>query len=726
MDIVNKNFEVKGMSCASCATGLEKHLKNKEGIKSATVSYGNLSAQISFEDSVSFKQLNRLAKEIGYELIDPEVESVANTENTSLSKRLFVAVLFSTPVFILSMFFRGVIQSENWILLVLSIPVVFYSGLEFILFAIKRIQHFSFTMDTLVVLSTQTAFWYSFLVTVGVLDNRIHEFVYYESAVIIITFILLGRYLEERAKKNASSAISKLISLQSKKAIVIQNGIERLVTIEHIKIGDLVVIKPGESIPVDGIVQKGNSYVDEQFITGEPMSVLKNPKSKVRSGSINKEGKLVVVAESVGQETLLARVIQMVKQAQGSKAPIQKMADKISSIFVPTVLVIAVTSFVFWYLLFPAGEFSFAIKIVISVLIIACPCALGLATPMALIVGIGKGASKGILIRNGESLERICVIDTIVFDKTGTLTEGNPTVSEVHWKDGFENKGMESILSAIEESSTHPLAGAIVEKLGKHKVEISDVKNVPGRGVSACSNGINYYVGSMSFLRENNVEVKSGFKEKLTKSESATDTVVGFANGQELLCLIYISDQIKASAKLLIQNLKKNNIQPIMLTGDSGNTAESVANFLGIEEYISEVLPDQKGHYIEKLRDQGRVVGMVGDGINDAPALALADVGIAMASGADIAKESADITLLNSNLENVIGAINLSKATMKNIKQNLIFAFIYNLISIPLAAGILYSSFGVLLNPMIAGGAMALSSLSVVLNSLRLKYTKLG
>ncbi|MFY0651826.1 MAG: copper-translocating P-type ATPase [Cyclobacteriaceae bacterium] len=717
-------FKVEGMTCASCAQSLERRLGDQEGVLNSQVSYGNLSAQIEFkQDQISKKKLQKLADEIGYKLLEPEGQASLSSDrrDVQLKQKLIVSIFFTLPVFIISMFLPGRISWENHLLLLLSLPVVFYSGLEFLVGAVKRLRHGQMNMDTLVALSTQTAFWYSTWVTVEGWYSNQPNHIYFESAVVIITFILLGRYVEERAKNKASDSISKLASLQAKDAIVLRSGIELKVPIEEVAVGDLLLVKPGEGIPVDGIVSKGHSYVDESMITGEPLPTEKGEKDSVKAGTINSNGVLEVLAMQVGSETLLARISEMVKEAQGSKAPIQNLADKISSYFVPVVIVIAVLSFLFWNFYAPNLGIFFSLKVFIAVLIIACPCALGLATPMALITGIGRASQKGILIRNGEALQKMSGIDSVVFDKTGTLTEGKLTQEKIYWKQGVDAQKIFKILLALESRSTHPLAVAIVENNDAKNLEIDDIKNVPGKGIIGQFEGQNYYAGSLKFLAEKGLEIDTYFSSLLNQFDNQFRSVVAFGNEQEILAVIFIGDKIRTDAVEVISELKKLRVHSAMLTGDRKESAKHVAEHLQLADFVSEVMPDEKGKYIQSLKAKGRVVAMVGDGINDAPALALADVGMAMSTGSDIARDTADVTIINSSLGCVVEAVKLSRATFRIIQQNLGFAFIYNVILIPVAAGVLYPFTGTLLNPMIAGGAMALSSLSVVLNSLRLK-----
>ncbi len=727
-EFIKKQYAVKGMSCASCAASLETYLGALDGVDTVTVNYANTTASIAYSpELVPQGKLEKSAVELGFELVIPEeYDALAESKEryTALKQKITVAMIFATPVFVISMFMQGVLPYEKWILLILSLPVVYYSGIDFIKNAIRRAIHFDSNMDTLVALSTQVAFWYSAAVTVFS-STMPYAHVYFESAVVIITFILLGKFLEERAKNKASEAIQKLASLQVKSVFVLDEGVEKEIAIEQVRKGNLLIVKPGEKIPVDGTVSSGASYIDEQMITGEPIAVYKSEGAKVKSGTINQDGKLIVKAEQIGSETLLSQIMKMVEEAQGSKPPIQNLADKISSIFVPVVMTLAVLAFCVWYYIMPEQSFQFAIQIFISVLVIACPCALGLATPTALIVGMGRGASQGILIRNGESLESVCDTDVLVLDKTGTITKGTPKVDDVIWINGNENEVNISILKSIENSSTHPLAHAIIAYFGADTVELDEFENHSGKGVSALVGNDKYHVGSLNFMKEMSVKISEESIREIQLLSEKGKSIVLFSKGEEAICIIAISDEIKQGVKGVIQKIKALGIKVIMLTGDNEKAAKYVATQLDLDSYYANVLPTEKGDFIAELQSGGAKVTMAGDGINDAHALAKADVGIAMASGSDIAKESAGITLLDSDLSQILRAIKLSKATLANIKQNLFFAFVYNLVAIPIAAGLLYPFFGILLSPMIAGGAMALSSVSVVTNSLRLKKVKI-
>ena len=581
-------------------------------------------------------------------------------------------------------------------------------------------------MDTLVALSTSVAYLFSVFNTLLPdfwYSRGLEPHVYFEAAGVIVTFILIGKLLEERAKGRASSAIKKLMGLQPKTVTIIQNGTLVEKPIELISIDDIVMVKPGERIPVDGVIVKGESYVDESMLSGEPTAVLKQIKSEVFAGTINQKGSFSFSAKKVGSDTVLAQIIKLVQEAQGSKAPIQKLVDKIAAIFVPVVMVIALIAFVIWLIFGGENAVSQAFLALVTVLIIACPCALGLATPTAIMVGVGKGAEQGILIKDAESLETAKKINAVVLDKTGTITEGKPIVTKVVWLEGQNNK--KNILVSLEQQSEHPLADAVVNYFPFPQfVELSQFQSITGKGASGVYENETYFVGNKKLLKDNNIKLHGELLLEAEKLSSQSKTVVWFANSIESLAVIAIEDKIKETSKQAILNLKKEGIAVYMLTGDGVSTAQSVADQLEIDDFKAEVLPHQKSTFIKELQSQGKVVAMVGDGINDSAALAQADLSIAMGKGSDIAMDVAKMTIISSDLSKIAEAIKLSKQTVATIRQNLFWAFIYNLIGIPIAAGILYPFTGFLLNPMIAGAAMALSSVSVVSNSLRLKWKK--
>ena len=734
-DLIKKNFKVSGMTCAACAISLETYLKPMPGIDEVSVNYPNQSVFIGYHQSiVSIAAIQKKAKEIGYVVLSGDELEGENTFEKMEEKRLktfksklIFSAVFSVPVFLISMFFMGKIPYENWIMLALSTPVLLWSGSEFFITAWQKIKHLSANMDTLVALSTGVAFLFSvfntvfphYFMRIGIMPH-----VYFESAVIIITFILLGRFFEEKAKRKTSSAIRKLMGLKPKQVTVIRNGEEEIISYNEILQGELIIVKPGDKIPVDGKVKKGESYIDESMISGEPIPVSKIKGDDVFAGTINQKGSLRILATKVGDETLLSQIIKLVEQAQASKPEIQKLADRIAGIFVPVVIGISMITFSIWYFFGPEPTFNFAILALITVLIIACPCALGLATPTALMVGIGKGAENGILIKDAQVLETAYKIDTLVLDKTGTITEGKPKVTDFIWEKETNSDLFENILFSIESQSEHPLAESIVEYFknkNASQVSVESFKSITGMGAEAEFEGVNYRVGSERFMRLNNVLMSEYILLEAERLKMEAKTLVYFAQGNEVKATIAISDKIKESTFSAIQQIQNMGIEIIMLTGDNEKTASVISEKIGIREFKANVLPAEKGAFIKQLQTKGRVVAMAGDGINDSHALAQADVGIAMGSGTDIAMESAGITLIHSDLKQIAKAIHLSKATMHTIRQNLFWAFVYNLVAIPVAAGVLYSAYGFLLNPMIAGAAMSLSSISVLTNSLRLK-----
>ena len=733
-------YPLEGMTCAGCAASVERQLRKEEGVEEVNVNFANHTVSLKYREGVtSFQKLQKSIDDIGYTLLPAEKaaesKKLREEEYKKLQRKFWVALIFTIPVFVISMILMGHVPYANYIMLALSIPVVFYSGRQFYVNAWKKLKHGTSNMDTLIALGTGIAFLYSLVVTFFpelFTAGGLEAHVYYESAVVIITLILLGNLLEERAKAKTSGAIEKLLQLQAKTAVVIRDGIEVTVLTDEVREGDLVLIKPGEKVPVDGVLAKGSSYIDESMISGEPLPVEKRVGDKVIGGTINQSGSFVIEATETGANTLLSRIIKMVQDAQGSKAPSQKLADRISAVFVPFVVSLAILSFALWYFLGPSPQFTTAMVVLVSVLIIACPCALGLATPTAITVGIGKGAQQGILIKDAEALEKAAHINTLFVDKTGTLTEGKPLVTDFWIAEGQDKASLQQAVLAIEKQSEHPLAKAAVnyleEEVQKGKptpVEIEQFENRSGFGVEAIINGETYLLGNRRLMEQAGIVLPHPLEQKAGELAKAQKTVVYVARQGKVAGLLALQDRIKESAKAAISDLHKLGIEVIMLTGDNPETAAYVAKETGIDTFFAEVLPQDKGEHIRDYKQQGKVVAMAGDGINDAPALAMADVGLAMSTGTDIAMESAQITLLKGNIGAIAHAIKLSAETSKTIQQNLFWAFIYNVIAIPVAAGALYPIWGFLLDPMIAGAAMAFSSLSVVLNSLRLKVKKI-
>ncbi|MCF8302404.1 MAG: heavy metal translocating P-type ATPase [Bacteroidales bacterium] len=731
-------FSASGMTCASCAVSIESMLKSQEGVENATVNYSNQSVYVEYDpETIGEPQMEKAVKDIGYELITDgteesrknKLEELETKRFKELKTKLIGAVILTLPVFILSMFFPHALPAQEWILTALSLPVLAWSGSEFFINAFKQTTHLRANMDTLVALGTGMAFIFSLFNTMNpefFLSRGLEPHVYYESATVIITFILLGRFLEERSRSRASSAIKKLMGLQPKSLTVIRDNEEMKIPVDAVELGDIVVIKPGEKMPVDGTVIQGETHVDESMITGEPLPGRKKQDDKVFTGTINQQGAIRIRAEKVGSQTVLSRIIEMVQQAQASKPPVQKLVDKIAGIFVPVVITLALITFGVWYFAGPEPATTYAFLTMISVLIIACPCALGLATPTALMVGIGKGAQKGVLIRNADSLEMAKDIDAIVFDKTGTITKGRPEVTEMAWKD--ESSFLKQILKLIEQQSEHPLANAVVNSLEDVKnngIQVSNFESITGRGVKAKLEGNDFFVGNREMITEQQIHIDQNLEDKANRLADQGNTVVFFADKNSVLAIIGIADQIKENSLEAIKEFQKMGIEVYMLTGDNEKTAAKVASQVGVKHFKAGVLPDEKIDFIKELQRKGMKVAMAGDGINDSGALAQADLGLAMASGSDIAMESAGITLMKSDLNHALSAIKLSSATHKKIRQNLFWAFFYNVIAIPVAAGALFPAFGFLLNPMIAGAAMAMSSVSVVTNSLRLKKIKI-
>ncbi|HEA28896.1 MULTISPECIES: heavy metal translocating P-type ATPase [Flavobacteriaceae] len=735
---IKESFPVTGMTCASCAASVESVLKHTEGVFDASVNFANSSVLVEYDKALSPNQLQNALREVGYDIIiDTENPSEVQQElqqkhYQDIKSRTIWSAILTLPIFVLGMFFMQW-EPGKWISLVLTFPILFWFGRSFFINAFKQAKHGKANMDTLVALSTGIAFIFSVFNTFfpeSWLSRGIEPHVYYEAATVIITFISLGKLLEEKAKSNTSSAIKKLMGLQPKTLKIIENGEEKEIPISSVQVGQTILVRPGEKIPVDGEVSKGSSYVDESMITGEPVPVEKSTDEKVFAGTVNQKGSFQFTAEKVGGETLLSQIIKMVQEAQGSKAPVQKLVDKIAGIFVPVVLAISIITFIVWISIGGDNGFSQALLTSVAVLVIACPCALGLATPTAIMVGIGKGAENNILIKDAESLELGHKVNAVILDKTGTITEGKPLVTDILWKDKLENQNdYKEILLAIEAQSEHPLAGAVVNHLKDENVEQTEMasfESITGKGVKAqTENGSKYYVGNHKLMVEKNIQIDASLMQTAESLEEQAKTVIFFGNEKQVLAILAIADKIKETSKKAIETLQDRGIEVYMLTGDNNKTASAVAKQVGITNYQGEVMPSQKAAFVEKLQADGKIVAMVGDGINDSHALAQANVSIAMGKGSDIAMDVAKMTLITSDLQSIPKALELSKRTVLGIRQNLFWAFIYNLIGIPIAAGVLYPVNGFLLDPMIAGMAMAFSSVSVVLNSLRLKGVKL-
>ena len=743
-NIVQETFPVLGMSCASCAARIEKTLNRQSGVKIAAVNYASATATVEYDPkNCSSEALQQAVQAAGYDLLInrdgntlEEAEEAHNKKFTTLKLRTVWAVILSLPVVIIGMFFMDM-PYANPIMWTLSTPIVFWLGRGFFSSAWKQLRHGSANMDTLVAISTGTAYLFSLfnMLFPDFWQSRgIHPHVYFEAASVIIAFILLGRLLEEKAKGNTSTAIKKLMGLQPKTVTVVGNE-ERIVPIEQIRPGDIILVKPGERIAVDGIVTEGSSYVDESMLSGEPVAVSKQKDAKVFAGTINQKGSFRFRAEKVGTDTLLAKIIHMVQDAQGSKAPVQQLVDKIAGIFVPTIIGIAVLAFIVWMMLDGTGGFTHGLLAFVTVVIIACPCALGLATPTAIMVGIGKGAERGILIKDAESLEIAKKVNTVVLDKTGTVTEGKPVVSKLVWNTptttpnpSISSKDvLPDIFYSLEKLSEHPLADAVVNHL-KESASIDDIQDfetITGKGVKGRTQGRIYFVGNLKLLEENRIAISRSLREEATRLTAKAQTVIWFADEENALAIAGITDRIKETSIRAVDELRATGIEVYMLTGDNETTAREIARKAGIAHYQASVLPQDKAAFISRLQAEGRKVAMVGDGINDSAALAQADLSIAMGGGSDIAMDVAKMTIISSDLTKIPEALQLSRLTVRTIRQNLFWAFIYNIIGVPIAAGILYPINGFLLNPMIAGAAMAFSSVSVVSNSLLLKRKKI-
>ena len=729
---IKKTIPVLQMTCASCAISTESIVKFLPGIVSSQVNYATATLTVEYIPSlVTVNQMRQAVQSIGYDLFIEEgnensetLEELHQKKYNLLKKKTIGAVFLTLPLVIIAMFFMD-IPYANYIMWVLSTPVILGFGKDFFINAWKQTKHGSANMDTLVALSTGVAYIFSVFNTLFPdywHSKGLHAHVYFESAAVVIAFILLGKLLEENAKGNTSSAIKKLIGLQPKTVNVIdaeQNQIA--LPIEQVEVGMTIIVKPGDKVAVDGIVTQGSSFVDESMLSGEPLAVKKEVNDKVFSGTINQKGSFQFKAEKIGSDTMLAQIIKMVQEAQGSKAPVQKLVDKIAGIFVPIVIGIALLSLIAWIIWGGENGFTQGILALVTVLVIACPCALGLATPTAIMVGVGKGAEQGILIKDAESLELAKKVDAIILDKTGTITYGKPTVTNSKWLD--ENDILKQILLSIEKQSEHPLAEAVVNYLKDiNTVHIHHIESLTGKGVRANYKDINYLVGNQKLLTENQILIDNSLKEQADKWLHEAKTVIWFADDKKALAVLAIADEIKETSIEAIKELQKMGIEVHMLTGDNYNTAKAIAEKTGISSFKGEVLPKDKADFVKELQAKGKIVAMVGDGINDSTALAQANVSIAMGKGSDIAIDVAKMTIISSDLMKISTAIKLSKSTVNTIKQNLFWAFIYNVVGIPIAAGILYPINGFLLNPMIAGAAMALSSISVVGNSLRLKY----
>ena len=730
--MVKKNFPVLNMHCAGCANNVERTVRKLPGVIEASVNFATNTLTVSYEsDKLAPGEIRAAVLAAGYDLIVEEAHKEERQEEEQhrrylrLKRKVIGAWILVVPLLIFSMVLMHVPYS-NEIQLVLTIPVLVLFGGGFYTGAWKQAKIGRSNMDTLVALSTSIAFLFSLFNTFFPefwYARGLEPHVYYEASAVIIAFVLTGKLMEERAKGNTSNAIRKLMGMQPKVARVLRNGVEEEILIDQLQVGDLVVVRPGEQIPVDGQLSEGDSYVDESMISGEPIPVEKKKGDKVLAGTINQRGSFIISATQVGSETVLARIINMVQEAQGSKAPVQRIVDRITGIFVPVVLGIAILTFILWVVIGGSEYMSYGIMSAVSVLVIACPCALGLATPTALMVGIGKAAGQHILIKDAVALEQMRKVNVVVLDKTGTLTEGHPTATGWLWAQPQEPH-FKNVLLAAELKSEHPLAGAIVAALQEEEkikpATLDSFESITGKGIKVSYQGRTYWVGSHKFLKDFGAIVSDVMADMLVRYESDGNGIIYFGCENELLAIIAVSDPIKATSAEAVKELKRQGIDICMLTGDGQRTALAVSSRLGIERFVADALPDDKAEFIRELQLQGKKVAMVGDGINDSQALALADVSIAMGKGTDIAMDVAMVTLMTSDLLLLPKAFQLSKQTVKLIHQNLFWAFIYNLIGIPIAAGVLFPLNGLLLNPMLASAAMAFSSVSVVLNSLSL------
>jgi len=734
----HQTFPVLEMTCAACAVSVESMLKATKGVIDAGVNYANQSAWVDYDKSVTAPvDLQHAVRSIGYDLVidteDPQaIQEESQQKNyEEVKQRTIWSAVLAVPVVVIGMFFMD-LPYGNIISMLLTAPVVFYLGRNFFIHAFKQARHGKANMDTLVALSTGIAFFFSVFNTFFPEfwhARGIHPHVYYEAAAVVIVFISLGKLLEERAKSKTSSAIKKLMGLQPKTVHLLIHGVEQEVPIAVVKVGDIMLVRPGEKIPVDGIVTTGSSYVDESMISGEPVPVIKEAGIKVFAGTINQKGSFQFEAQKVGGDTILAHIIKMVQEAQGSKAPVQKLVDKIAGIFVPVVIGISILTFMVWMMVGGDDAFTHALLTSVTVLVIACPCALGLATPTAIMVGVGKGAENNILIKDAESLELAHQVTAIILDKTGTITEGKPMVTNIQWLEkNSHSKKFQDVMYSMETQSEHPLAQAVATHLneeGARSLPLTSFESITGRGVRAQCEDTVYFIGNRRLMEEKTIALSEQIMATADAWQAEAKTVIYFGTQEKVLALVAIADKIKATSKTAIEALQQKGLQVYLLTGDNQHTAQAVAQQVGIHHFKAEVLPSEKADFIKQLQREGNVVAMVGDGINDSHALAQADVSIAMGKGSDIAMDVAKMVLITSDLQSIPKALNLSSKTVRGIRQNLFWAFIYNIIGIPIAAGLLYPINGFLLDPMIAGAAMALSSVSVVSNSLRLRAAKI-
>jgi len=761
----SKTYRIKGMHCASCAGIIEKTLKKTDGVESVEVNYGTETAKITFDNiKTDHSHLSKKIEPLGYSIALPTSEEMgmsadehaghiglnqSKKEKIAEVKDLGTKIISAIPLAVTAVFIMGWEILSGWgklpkmsifweeffhhLLPLMATYTLFVVGKPYLLGFYRFLRYGKANMDTLIGMGTLVAYFYSFVVTA--FEDSLRPFInvdatYYDVTIVVITFIALGKYLEARSKIKTGDAIEKLLGLQAKTALVVRGDKEIEISINDVKHGDHIIVKPGAKIPVDGVIIEGSSYINESMVTGEPMPVQKKTGDNIVAGTINESGSFTFRATKIGSETMLAQIIKMVEEAQGSRAPIQALADKISAVFVPIVLGLSFLTLGAWILIGTGGlgfsqALSFGLVSFVGILVIACPCALGLATPTAIIVGVGKGAREGILIKDAATLEKLHKVNTVVVDKTGTITRGKPTLVDIENFSGLSNDEFVAIIASLEKKSEHPIAHAISHYAQEKKIEfkeVSDFQSIKGKGLEGIISGKKYFVGNAQLVRDLGIDFDKSVTEKFTIQGK---TPVMLATENKLLGTVYVADEVKKESKQAVLDLHKLGIEVIMLTGDDEKAAKYIASQVGIDDVIAHVLPKDKLEKIKLLQSQGKIVAMAGDGVNDAPALAQADIGIAMSTGTEVAIESAGITLLHGDISKLVKAIKLSKMTMRGIKQNLFWAFIYNVFGIPLAAGVFYPLFGWLLNPVFAGLAMAFSSVSVVGNSLRIKSKKL-
>jgi len=717
-----------GMNCAACATRIERELNKLDNVKEARVNFPLKKAVITPKDDMELRDIISLIRDIGYDVdVEGDVTIRAKKEEAGLKKDFIWSACFSAVVMVFSMWM--VLPYSNFILLILTLPVQFYFGMRFHRPAVMNLRHFAADMNTLISVGTSAAFFYSSFVTFFphvILSAGLNPDVYFDSSATIITLILFGRFLESKAKTRTYTAIKMLYELSPKECALIKDGRETRVPTDTIEVGDLVMVRPGEKVPVDGEVVEGNTYIDESMITGESIPIHKNTSDEVIGGTINGKGSIVVKVVRIGKDTVLSKVIRLVEEAQFTKAPVQRLADKVAGIFVPIVILISIGALIVWYIFGPEPKLTNALLSFVSVLIIACPCALGLATPTAIMVSSGVGAKKGILIKSAEALELTNKAKYVLFDKTGTLTQGVIALSQVLPVNGFSEAHILSVAYNLEKQSEHPFSEALREKAEEINIDVEKVENfqaVPGKGVTGNINGKNYFIGNIALYEEAGKTLYDSAKQIYHEKEKEGTSPVLIWNDDALMGVITFSDKVRDESRAVIDELRKAGIESIMITGDSMEGARTISEKVGIEKYFYRVLPDKKANIVEEYKKKGITV-MVGDGINDAPSLATADVGVAMGKGTDIAIESADVVLMKGQLSKLVSLIKLSKKTLWIIKENLFWAFIYNILGIPIAFGALYPVFGIRFEPMYGAIAMMISSVSVVSNSLRLKMFK--